>query len=872
MVDLLGKYKTSAALLTAALTGLALKGKILHGIELLRNATGKESVIIGKARILGMSSHIAALKLQTLVTGSATMAEKRHIAAIRQKITAMKTANAALAKTPWGLLASGASMAIGLIIDLVKNTDKLSESQKRLNEIDQQYTGNLREQTGQMEMLMVQIRKTNPGTEERIKLVDRLNELIPDVVDKQTLYGASLQDLKKYEADYRTELEKRIRLQANEAKYTELVRQQMEAEEELLKARQLLTISENDMNNAKTIGGEYLIATIKDVEENRDKVKELEKELQNIQALKDKIDFTSAESDDNNSTYNFRSAINFDDNAWEDEIEKEITTEIEKSELLAATREKALENQQKYREEILFQAKTALEQEDQLYEERLKKAGLFGKKQITLNSEDAGILQALEKEHQAKILQITSNAEKQKQQQLSQAVKKELDTKKAGYERELTELRIRHNEALADETLTAGERKDLQEKHRQEERELTIRHTRDLIAVIQQILNSTEIDGIDLAGNIFTPEEKEKLEAEVLKAREMLSGLYAEASEKKEGGETDAKQPTGLPKADVDILGMTPEMWETFFMNLEQGKYGIEEMQAAANTLMSVWGTVNDFMAAKEKKQLQQYEKNTKAKKAALDKQLDAGKISQEQYNARVSQLDAELDAKKAEIENKQAKRQKTMAIADVIKNTALAIMSIWAQVPKFDFGATAGILTAMVSALGAAQLAIISAQPLPGAESGGFIDVVRSQDGRHFKAKDDPDRRGYIDRPTVITGESGREFVVNDEAVSNPTVKPVLDVIDAAQQNGTVGRLDLTRYIPPYSRGGSLSESTGAETTGILRETYDPEFKRLLQANLEMMKALKEKKIEIPWYGKGGIDEKMKKATKYERQISTRS
>ena len=534
-----------------------------------------------------------------------------------------------------------------------------------------------------------------------------------------------------------------------------------------------------------------------------------------------------------------------------------------------------MENQQKYREEILFQAKSALEQEDQLYEERLKKAGLFGKKQIALNSEDAGILQALEKEHQAKILQITLNAEKQKQQQLSQAVKKELDTKKADYERELTELRIRHNEALADETLTAGERKDLQEKHRQEERELTIRHTRDLIAVIQQILNSTEIDGIDLAGNIFTPEEKEKLEAEVLKAREMLSGLYAEASEKKEGGETDAKQPAGLPKADVDILGMTPEMWETFFTNLEQGKYGIEEMQAAANALMSVWGTVNDFMAAKEKKQLQQYEKNTKAKKAALDKQLDAGKISQEQYNARVSQLDAELNAKKAEIENKQAKRQKTMAIADVIKNTALAIMSIWAQVPKFDFGATAGILTAMVSALGAAQLAIIAAQPLPGAESGGFIDVVRSQDGRHFKAKDDPDRRGYIDRPTVITGESGREFVVNDEAVSNPTVKSVLDVIDAAQQNGTVGRLDLTRYIPQYSgkaRGGSLSENTGAETTGILREIYDPEFKRLLQANLEMMKALKEKKIEIPWYGKGGIDEKMKKATKYERQISTRS
>ena len=82
-----------------------MKEKILHGIELLRNVVGKESVLVGRARILSMNSHIAALKLQTLVTGSATMAEKRHIVAIRQKITAMKTANAALAKTPWGLLA-----------------------------------------------------------------------------------------------------------------------------------------------------------------------------------------------------------------------------------------------------------------------------------------------------------------------------------------------------------------------------------------------------------------------------------------------------------------------------------------------------------------------------------------------------------------------------------------------------------------------------------------------------------------------------------------------------------------------------------------------------------------------------------------------
>ena len=551
-------------------------------------------------------------------------------------------------------------------------------------------------------------------------------------------------------------------------------------------------------------------------------------------------------------------------------------TDEQKTALEAAKelREKELENQQKYRAEILFNAKSALEQEDALYEERLKKAGLFGKKQAEQNSEDAEILNALEKEHQAKILQITSNSEKQLQQQLTLSIEKKLQAKKAGYERELTELRIRHNEILADETLDAEKREALQKEHQQAERELTVRYTQDLLSAMQSILRDSSFEGIDLSGKIFTPEEKEKLEAEILKAREALSKLHLEEVQTPDAAPAAAKTPE-KKEAQVDVLGMTQEKWDTFFANLEQGKIGIEEMQQAANILKNVWENVNNFITAKENQQLKQYEKNTKAKKTALDKQLDAGQISQEQYNARVSQLDAELDAKKTEIENKQAKRQKAMAIADVIKNTALAIMSIWAQVPKFDFGATATVLTAMVSALGAVQLATIAATPLPGAESGGFIDVVRSQDGQHFKAKDDPFRRGYVDRPTVITGESGKEFIVNNHAVNNPTIKPILDVIDAAQQNGTVGQLDLTRYIPLLlgkAEGGTLNGNTGSERTAILKETIDPELKSLLQANLEMMKALQEKKIEIPWYGKGGIDEKMKKATKYERQISTRS
>lgn len=573
-----------------------------------------------------------------------------------------------------------------------------------------------------------------------------------------------------------------------------------------------------------------------------------------------------------------------------------VETDAQKSarEAAAKQRKKELEDQQKYRAEILFSARTALEQEDALNTERLQKAGLAGIKEADLRAREAnarakgnvreadalrdklGVLEALQKQHRSKILKIEadtekekSDKEKQKFSQLAAARNKELQARQAAYQQELSLLRIKNNQELANDALTDEQSKKLKEKHQQSERQMTIRQTGEVIDLMQGMLKEADLGGIDLSGKIFTPEEKEKLAAEILKAREALSKMKADAA-------TDPKTPKPeQPKvSEVDVLGMTPDQWDGLFENLEAGKFGIEEMQAAANVLMNAWGTVNDFMAARENKELKQYEKNTKKKKAALDKQLDAGTISQEQYNARVSQLDAELDAKKAEIENKQARRQKAMAMADVVKSTALAIMSIWAQAPKFDFGVTAGLLTAMVSALGAVQLATIAATPLPGAQSGGVIDVVRTQDGKPFRAKNDPDHRGYVDTPTVITGESGREFIASDSAVRNPTVGPVLDVIDAAQKSGTIARLDLTRYLTPPTMPG---RAAGGRTTGgsqpqsaslVTANEVNPEMRELLRANLQMMEALAAKKVEIPWYGRGGIDEKMRQSERYEQNI----
>lgn len=72
-----------------------------------------------------------------------------------------------------------------------------------------------------------------------------------------------------------------------------------------------------------------------------------------------------------------------------------------------------------------------------------------------------------------------------------------------------------------------------------------------------------------------------------------------------------------------------------------------------------------------------------------------------------------ELEEKKAKLKLKQQKLDKANAMFQIGLNTAMAIMSIWAQVPKADFGASTIALTAMAAALGATQLAVAAAKPL---------------------------------------------------------------------------------------------------------------------------------------------------------------
>lgn len=143
-----------------------------------------------------------------------------------------------------------------------------------------------------------------------------------------------------------------------------------------------------------------------------------------------------------------------------------------------------------------------------------------------------------------------------------------------------------------------------------------------------------------------------------------------------------------------------------------------------------LFASFNQISNNQSQERTQRYEQENEQEKAALDKRLKAGLMSQRQYDDKVAKLDKELADKKAEETRKQAEREKALAVFQIAINTAQAVMKIWAEVPKMDFGVSTAALTAVAIALGAVQAAAVMSQPLPKARRGGRVEGASHEQG----------------------------------------------------------------------------------------------------------------------------------------------
>lgn len=523
-------------------------------------------------------------------------------------------------------------------------------------------------------------------------------------------------------------------------------------------------------------------------------------------------------------------------------------------------------------QEEINKGMSPIEKENQEYEERLISLKLYGKQREDMTAVELAAIEALEREHQTKLSKLDA-----------EAMKDEIDKRQQTFETGLNEMKLQHtnelnaittldqakkilsatmsNEELAKVKSLNKAKKLIQEQSAVEEERFAREHLEELLDTLQTVMGSGEWEGLNLSDSLLSEEEKEAL---ITRINELLKEL---AKLRKGSEETDA--PKELIGGKTDILGFSQEDWDLFFKNLKDGGGGIGELLMGVKALGQIWSAYYDMINAKEKSQFDQYEKDVNAKKETLQQNLDGNLISQEAYTQQVGQLDEQLNTRKAKMERDQARRTRNIAMMEAIVNTASAVTSALKVAPPLGF-----VLAGLVGAMGLLQIGKIANTSVAGMEDGGYLDVTRQQDGKRFRAKNQPGKRGYVSSPTVITGEKSGfpEYIVPDQGVSNPTVKPVLDILEMARMNGTLSTINLpailgsTRTYPGRQQGGYISDIAGSasgKSSGNTSGSNEAALLSIIQQNTVAMNKLNarlEKPIEskVALHGRGGLYEMM--------------
>ncbi len=139
-------------------------------------------------------------------------------------------------------------------------------------------------------------------------------------------------------------------------------------------------------------------------------------------------------------------------------------------------------------------------------------------------------------------------------------------------------------------------------------------------------------------------------------------------------------------------------MGEAFTSAFESIEAGGSKAQAGVEMAAAAINSISQIMAAQ-----------STAKIASIDKEIAAEKKRDGQSAGSVSKLKA-LEKKKEQMKRKEFEQNKKMQMAQVVANTASAIMGLWSGIKDPYVGPTlAAAQMAVVGALGAAQLATIA-------------------------------------------------------------------------------------------------------------------------------------------------------------------
>lgn len=724
-----------------------------------------------------------------------------------------------------------------------------------------------------------ELKKTNPGTTERARLVKELSDKYPDLLGNYDLESAKLKEITKAQNEANTALTNRI---ATEMKSSEIskyvennVSSQMELTDRLMKnlrrnmskpifdtlqnsMRSFLDDSSKSLEDFKDKYGQFVNMGISDqtlftagfkglrsyqssVSDGLDKInKKYEPYIKSIKTVTTLSDEELKKQMEANSIIKKLEAEKVKvQNTWKEDTKKNIALknrelerldeEIKKYRELGTVKaskdnsNKADKIKDKEDKSILATEKDVIKSLEQLRDEELQNLQKWYNTYTTAFNADLAENLISKEQHEMLMLELEKNyAEnrlKVEQVYLSDA----------------QSLELKNGELKVDQVKKANQRVLDAEKVANESRIAEQKKFNDLVNNFKSEFKVT------------TAKEEYEMEIAMLKATYQTQKEMSLKYNRDSIG-LDIAYHEALLKIESEFQQKKRAVKEQYGLTTQKERYDAELEQLKEYNRQGLLSD-EEYEEAKGRKKIEHWKKQfdyysnlfsgavqalQQAEMDNVDAQYDAEIEAAKGNTEEVERLEKEKAQKKLDIQKKYADVNFAIKVSQIIANTAVSIMQAFA-----DLGPIAGaVAAALMGITGAAQIASANAERkkvknmtlsggsssskgsgmrvATGREEGGKIDVRRAQDGKIFKGADyDPDARGFIDKPTVIVGEGpagqSKEWVASNAAVENPTVGPILDLIDKSQQAGTIRTLDLSQAIRSkmagFSSGGSISQ-----------------------------------------------------------------
>lgn len=219
------------------------------------------------------------------------------------------------------------------------------------------------------------------------------------------------------------------------------------------------------------------------------------------------------------------------------------------------------------------------------------------------------------------------------------------------------------------------------------------------------------------------------------------------------------------------------------------------------NSAMQLTDAISQVQQAQIQKELEAEKNKNDEKNKFLKEQLDAGLITEAEYNTQKSAIDAEFKAQESKLKKEAFEKEKQANLIKAIMNTAVGVAGALPNVP----------LSILAGVLGAVQIGLIANQPTPKFAKGGTFGGNSHANGG---------TKGYFSDGTQIEVEKDENFYILNKNAS----RHINGLSNLNQQFGG---------IPLMANGGAVTSS------GIMATSITNEVDANLNAQNQMMRMI---------------------------------